>query len=370
MVKVASPRTEEAKRTNAEVSLEEGQVSPVRGFSLGNVERLCQALELTGEKMDPLSPLLEATHTEVSKLRALADALRNEIDALELEADEARASRDAEEARASRGADEARASGELHASASPGRLLSISLELDYQEAGASSGAQEAPWRDLQGDVKVLKQQLEAVTVAYVRQGAALQAAKARLRRVDSASSKPVSGGQPVAQSVAQWGATSQHEKEKEDHAAEVHAPQSLDPSPPPSHSPSPPPHLHPQPNPPPHPPPPPHSHPEQVHALRSKVRHAEARASAAAVEAAAAQAALRHRNAATALRPPHEGAALSTPLGPRSAATEEAEPRPPGTAAAASWSSSEAEAAALRLQVRAKAVTVCDGGRNRMWWRL
>mgnify|MGYP005670079715 FL=1 len=106
IAEVASPRTEEVKRTNAgEVtrSLEEGQVSPVRGFSLGNVERLCEALELTGEKMDPLGPLVEATHIEVSKLRALAEALSNEVEALELEADEARASlREAEEARDSR----------------------------------------------------------------------------------------------------------------------------------------------------------------------------------------------------------------------------------------------------------------------------
>ena len=210
IAEVASPRTEEVKRTNAgEVtrSLEEGQVSPVRGFSLGNVERLCEALELTGEKMDPLGPLVEATHIEVSKLRALAEALSNEVEALELEADEARADlRDAEEARAaSRGADEARAGGNQHASASPGRLLSISLELDDQEARASSGAQEVGaagvGSDLRGDVKVLKQQLEAVTVAYVRQGAALQAAKARLRRVDSDSPKAVAGRQSVSASA-------------------------------------------------------------------------------------------------------------------------------------------------------------------------
>ena len=37
-------------------------------------------------------------------------------------------------------------------------------------------------RDLHADNKVLKKQLEAVTVAYVRQGAALQAAASRLRR--------------------------------------------------------------------------------------------------------------------------------------------------------------------------------------------
>ena len=215
IAEVASPRTEEVKRTNAgEVtrSLEEGQVSPVRGFSLGNVERLCEALELTGEKMDPLGPLVEATHIEVSKLRALAEALSNEVEALELEADEARASlRDAEEARDSRGpprADEARAGGNQHASASPGRLLSISLKLDDQEASASSSAQEAGasqgagvGRDLRGDVRVLKQQLEAVTVAYVRQGAALQAAKARLRRVDSDSPKAVAGRQSVSASA-------------------------------------------------------------------------------------------------------------------------------------------------------------------------
>ena len=81
---VASPRTEEVKRTNAgEVtrSLEEGQVSPVRGFRLGNVEKLCEALELTGQKMDPLGPLVEATHIEVSKLRALAEALRPRVTA-------------------------------------------------------------------------------------------------------------------------------------------------------------------------------------------------------------------------------------------------------------------------------------------------
>ncbi len=196
---VASPRTEEVKRTNAgEVtrSLEEGQVSPVRGFSLGNVEKLCEALELTGQKMDPLGPLVEATHIEVSKLRALAEALSHEVEALQLEAEEARASlREAEAARDSR-ADEARAS------ASPGRLLSISLELDDQEAGASSGAQQAggagAGRDLQSDVKVLKKQLEAVTVAYVRQGAALQAAKARLRRADSDPTKAVAGRQSVS----------------------------------------------------------------------------------------------------------------------------------------------------------------------------
>ena len=206
IAEVASPRTEEAKRTDADVarSLKEGRVSPVRGFSLGNVERLCEALELTGEKMDPLGPLVEATHIEVSKLRALAEALSNEVEALELEADEARADlRDAEEARAaSRGVDEARAGGNQHASASPGRLLSISLELDDQEARASSGAQEVGaagvGSDLRGDVKVLKQQLEAVTVAYVRQGAALQAAKARLRRVDSDSPKAVAGRQSVS----------------------------------------------------------------------------------------------------------------------------------------------------------------------------
>ena len=209
IAEVASPRTEEAKRTDADVarSLKEGRVSPVRGFSLGNVERLCEALELTGEKMDPLGPLVEATHIEVSKLRALAEALSNEVEALELEADEARADlRDAEEARAaSRGADEARAGGNQHASASPGRLLSISLELDEQEASASSSAQEAGGagvgRDLRGDVRVLKQQLEAVTVAYVRQGAALQAAKARLRRVDSDSPKAVAGRQSVSASA-------------------------------------------------------------------------------------------------------------------------------------------------------------------------
>ena len=209
IAEVASPRTEEAKRTDADVarSLKEGRVSPVRGFSLGNVERLCEALELTGEKMDPLGPLVEATHIEVSKLRALAEALSNEVEALELEADEARADlRDAEEARAaSRGADEARAGGNQHASASPGRLLSISLELDDQEASASSSAQEAGGagvgRDLRGDVRVLKQQLEAVTVAYVRQGAALQAAKARLRRVDSDSPKAVAGRQSVSASA-------------------------------------------------------------------------------------------------------------------------------------------------------------------------
>jgi hypothetical protein len=209
IAEVASPRTEEVKRTNAgEVtrSLEEGRVSPVRGFSLGNVERLCEALELTGEKMDPLSPLVEATHIEVSKLRALAEALSNEVEALELEADEARASlRDAQEARDSRGADEARAGGNQHASASPGHLLSISLELDDQEAGASSGAQEAGGAgvgtDLRGDVKVLKKQLEAVTVAYVRQGAALQAAKARLRRTGSDSPKAVAGRQSVSVSA-------------------------------------------------------------------------------------------------------------------------------------------------------------------------
>ena len=212
IAEVASPRTEEVKRTNAgEVtrSLEEGQVSPVRGFSLGNVERLCEALELTGEKMDPLGPLVEATHIEVSKLRALAEALSNEVEALELEADEARASlREAEEARDSRSpprADEARAGGNQHASASPGRLLSISLELDDQEAGASSGAQEVGaagvGSDLRGDVKVLKQQLEAVTVAYVRQGATLQAAKARLRRADSDSPNAVAGRQIVSASA-------------------------------------------------------------------------------------------------------------------------------------------------------------------------
>ena len=209
IAEVASPRTEEAKRTDADVarSLKEGRVSPVRGFSLGNVERLCEALELTGEKMDPLGPLVEATHIEVSKLRALAEALSNEVEALELEADEARADlRDAEEARAaSRGVDEARAGGNQHASASPGRLLSISLELDEQEASASSSAQEAGGagvgRDLRGDVRVLKQQLEAVTVAYVRQGAALQAAKARLRRVDSDSPKAVAGRQSVSASA-------------------------------------------------------------------------------------------------------------------------------------------------------------------------
>ena len=212
IAEVASPRTEEAKRTDADVarSLKEGRVSPVRGFSLGNVERLCEALELTGEKMDPLGPLVEATHIEVSKLRALAEALSNEVEALELEADEARADlRDAEEARAaSRGVDEARAGGNQHASASPGRLLSISLKLDDQEASASSSAQEAGasqgagvGRDLRGDVRVLKQQLEAVTVAYVRQGAALQAAKARLRRVDSDSPKAVAGRQSVSASA-------------------------------------------------------------------------------------------------------------------------------------------------------------------------
>ena len=39
------------------------------------------------------------------------------------------------------------------------------------------------------------------------------------------------------------------------------------------------------------------AHAAEVHALRSKLHQAEARASAAAVEAAAAQAALRHSNA-------------------------------------------------------------------------
>ena len=113
----------------------EGEVTPDRvseakGLSLGNVERLCEALEASQDKLPPLSPLVSATKTEVTKLRAIATALRDEIEELELDAQEARES----------------VQGPLT------------------------------------DVRLLKQQLEAVTVAYVRQGAALQSAKARLRQ--------------------------------------------------------------------------------------------------------------------------------------------------------------------------------------------
>ena len=53
--------------------LDGGEVTPsrdeVKGLSLGNVERLCEALEQTGCDLPPLSPLVEATHTEVNKVR-------------------------------------------------------------------------------------------------------------------------------------------------------------------------------------------------------------------------------------------------------------------------------------------------------------
>ena len=56
-------------------------------------------------------------------------------------------------------------------------------------------------KDTLARVTHLKKQLEAVTVAYVRQGAALQAAKARLRRADSDPPKAVAGRQSVSASA-------------------------------------------------------------------------------------------------------------------------------------------------------------------------
>ena len=87
------------------------------------------------------------------------------------------------------------------------RAESERLTIRNAELGASlsqltqaNGQLDRSERDKSSQLAVLKKQLEAVTVAYVRQGAALQSARARLRRSSADASQPTTAdSSPVLQ---------------------------------------------------------------------------------------------------------------------------------------------------------------------------
>ena len=144
------------------------------------VEALCAAIEQamvslggssSGASCPPaLAELLSAAHSEVAKLRHVAVALEGELQSLE---------------------------GEVHVA--------------RVEAEASRGTVTSPSRDggLSSDARLIRNQLEAVTAAYVVQGVALQGTRAKLRRLVASQQGPAAHADPSTAAQALTAACAQ-----------------------------------------------------------------------------------------------------------------------------------------------------------------